>query len=92
MEENKASDLIIHSGFKPKLANDLIHMADLNKYKRRQAPPGVKITPKAVGKIEFAYHEQLSEKSCSSGSVTKVYAFRSFKGGLSDEYVLPNDR
>ena len=50
VEENKASDQIIHSGFKPKLANDLIRMADLNKYKRRQAPPGVKITPKAFGK------------------------------------------
>jgi NAD+ synthase (glutamine-hydrolysing) len=25
-------------------------MVDLNEYKRRQAPPGVKITPRAFGK------------------------------------------
>jgi len=28
----------------------VIHMIDSNEYKRRQAPPGIKITKKAFGK------------------------------------------
>ena len=29
---------------------DVVRMVDRSEYKRRQAPPGVKITPKAFGK------------------------------------------
>ena len=28
----------------------IIRMVDLSEYKRRQAPPGIKITPRALGK------------------------------------------
>jgi len=28
----------------------VVRMVDRNEYKRRQAPPGIKITPKAFGK------------------------------------------
>ncbi|HOW35388.1 MAG TPA: NAD+ synthase [Candidatus Omnitrophota bacterium] len=34
----------------PKLIKDVIRMVDRNEYKRRQSPPGVKITPRAFGK------------------------------------------
>lgn len=50
VEEDKAPGEIIHEGFDPEIVRDVIRMVNLNEYKRRQAPPGVKITPKAFGK------------------------------------------
>jgi len=37
-------------GFDEATVRRVIHMVDRNEYKRRQAPPGVKITPRAFGK------------------------------------------
>jgi len=37
-------------GFKKELIKDVIRMVDINEYKRRQSPPGVKITHRALGK------------------------------------------
>ena len=34
----------------PRLAKDIIRKIDLSEYKRRQSPPGIKITPRAFGK------------------------------------------
>ena len=48
--EDKAIDEIVDSGYEPDMVKAVIRMVDLNEYKRRQAPPGVKITPKAFGK------------------------------------------
>lgn len=48
VEEDKAPEEIGNS--EPALVREVIRMVDRNKYKRRQAPPGVKITPKAFGK------------------------------------------
>ncbi len=48
MEEDKAPDEI--TGFDPEIVREVIRMVDRNEYKRRQAPPGVKITPKAFGR------------------------------------------
>ncbi|MBW2738839.1 MAG: NAD+ synthase [Deltaproteobacteria bacterium] len=48
--EDKALDEIINSGHDPDIVKKIIRMVDLNEYKRRQAPPGVKITPKAFGR------------------------------------------
>jgi NAD+ synthase (glutamine-hydrolysing) len=50
VEEDKAPDEIIASGSDPGLVNEVARMVDRNEYKRRQAPPGIKITPKAFGK------------------------------------------
>ena len=36
--------------FEPTLVHEVIRMVDRNEYKRRQAPPGVKITHRALGK------------------------------------------
>jgi NAD+ synthase (glutamine-hydrolysing) len=50
VEEDRAPEEIIGAGFDRKIVNEVARMVDLNEYKRRQAPPGVKITPKAFGK------------------------------------------
>ncbi len=48
VEEDKAPGEI--QGFDPAVVREVVRMVDRNEYKRRQAPPGVKITPKAFGK------------------------------------------
>jgi len=50
VEEDMAPDEIMASGSDPGLVNEVARMVDRNEYKRRQAPPGIKITPKAFGK------------------------------------------
>lgn len=41
---------IVSKGFDPKLVYNIIRLVDRNEYKRRQAPPGVKITELAFGR------------------------------------------
>jgi NAD+ synthase (glutamine-hydrolysing) len=48
VEEDKSCDEIL--GYPKEVVQEVARMVDLNEYKRRQAPPGVKITPKAFGK------------------------------------------
>jgi len=50
VEDDKSASEIVAMGFDEKLVTDVIKMVDSNEYKRRQAPPGVKITPMAFGK------------------------------------------
>ena len=50
VEEDRAPDEIASSGFDPAIVNEVARMVDRSEYKRRQAPPGVKITPKAFGR------------------------------------------
>jgi len=50
VEEDKAPDEIVEAGFDRGIVKEIVRMVDLNEYKRRQAPPGVKITPKAFGR------------------------------------------
>ena len=50
VEEDKGVDEIIEEGFDPEVVKNVIMMIDRNEYKRRQSPPGIKITPKAFGK------------------------------------------
>ena len=44
-----AGDLVA-SGFDPDLVRRIVTLVDRAEYKRRQAPPGVRVTPKAFGK------------------------------------------
>jgi NAD+ synthase (glutamine-hydrolysing) len=37
-------------GFDPEVVRRVVRMVDRNEYKRRQAPPGVRVSPKAFGK------------------------------------------
>ncbi len=50
VEEDRAPDEIAASGYDPELVWEVVRMVDRSEYKRRQAPPGVKITPKAFGR------------------------------------------
>ena len=50
VEEDKSAKQLIQSGLSRDEVMRVIRMVDCNEYKRRQSPPGVKITPKAFGK------------------------------------------
>ena len=50
VEENKSIDQIIAMGFEEKVVKRAIQLVDKSEYKRRQAPPGIKITPRAFGR------------------------------------------
>jgi NAD+ synthase (glutamine-hydrolysing) len=50
IEKDASFEEIIKKGIDIKVAKKVISMVDGNEYKRRQAPPGIKITPKAFGK------------------------------------------
>ncbi len=50
MDDNLDSEAIIRLGYPEEMVSRVIHMIIRNEYKRRQAPPGVKITPCAFGR------------------------------------------
>jgi NAD+ synthase (glutamine-hydrolysing) len=50
VEEDKSAGQLIKEGLPGEVVNRVIRMVDRNEYKRRQSPPGVKITPKAFGR------------------------------------------
>ncbi|MCM8796134.1 MAG: NAD+ synthase [Candidatus Omnitrophica bacterium] len=50
IEEDKSLDEIISLGFDKETVYRVLTMVDKSEYKRRQSPPGIKITPKAFGK------------------------------------------
>lgn len=50
VEEDKSGREIIAQGLPEAVVGRVIRMIDRNEYKRRQSPPGIKITPKAFGK------------------------------------------
>ncbi|MFH0876867.1 MAG: NAD+ synthase [Candidatus Omnitrophota bacterium] len=50
VEEDKGVAQIVKAGIPQETVKRVIHMVDRNEYKRRQAPPGIKITPKAFGR------------------------------------------
>ncbi len=49
IEENKSTREIIAEGHDEKIVESVIRMIDKNEYKRQQAAPGIRITPKALG-------------------------------------------
>ena len=50
VEDDRSAEEIAAQGFDPQMVARVIAMVDHSEYKRRQAPPGIKITPKAFGK------------------------------------------
>ena len=50
VEEDRSPEEIVATGGDPALVDRVVTMIDRAEYKRRQAPPGVKITPKAFGR------------------------------------------
>ncbi len=47
--ENKSAEEIAGNGFDPALVRSVLRMVDKAEYKRRQAPPVLKVSPKAFG-------------------------------------------
>ena len=49
-DDRSPEDIIAARGLDPKLVDRVVEMIDRAEYKRRQAAPGIKITPKAFGR------------------------------------------
>lgn len=49
IEEDKSKEEIMAQGFDERIVGEIIWKVDHNEYKRQQAAPGIKITPKAFG-------------------------------------------
>lgn len=50
VEEDRHPDEIVSPAMEKDVINRVSRMVDVSEYKRRQSPPGIKITPKAFGK------------------------------------------
>ncbi len=50
VEEDRSPEDIAEAGFDPALVDRIVAMVDLAEYKRRQAPPGVRISVRAFGR------------------------------------------
>jgi NAD+ synthase (glutamine-hydrolysing) len=62
IEEDRSLEEIVRAGYDEAIVRRVTQMVDRNEYKRRQAPPGPKITPKAFGRdrrlpITNRYHD-----------------------------------
>jgi NAD+ synthase (glutamine-hydrolysing) len=50
VEQDRSPQQLVEAGLDKDVVLKVIRMVDRNEYKRRQSPPGIKITPKAFGK------------------------------------------
>jgi len=50
VEQDQSADQIIAAGFSKEDVARAISLVDRNEYKRRQSPPGIRITPRAFGR------------------------------------------
>lgn len=50
IEHDASMDEIIAQGFDAKTVERVMHLVDINEHKRRQAPPGVRVTARAFGR------------------------------------------
>jgi NAD+ synthase (glutamine-hydrolysing) len=50
VEEDQGLEQLVRRGFSRDIVEEVIRMVDRAEYKRRQAPPGIKISPKAFGR------------------------------------------
>ena len=50
MEQNAAPAEIVAEGYSPEAVEQVVRLIRINEYKRRQAPPGPRITPRAFGR------------------------------------------
>jgi len=66
VEQDKSASELVKDGLPKKIVNQIVGMVDQNEYKRRQSPPGIKITPKAFGKDRRM-------------PITNLYAFENFR-------------
>jgi len=50
IEDYATAEEIIANGYPKEIVKSVLRMVDANEYKRRQAPPGIKITSRAFGR------------------------------------------
>jgi len=50
VEEDRPRDDIVKAGYDAVIVDKILHLVQINEYKRRQAPPGVRITQRAFGR------------------------------------------
>jgi NAD+ synthase (glutamine-hydrolysing) len=50
VEQDLTAGELVEAGFDEEVVNRVVRLVDLAEYKRRQSPPGVRVTPKAFGK------------------------------------------
>jgi NAD+ synthase (glutamine-hydrolysing) len=50
VEEDQGRDQLVRRGFPAETVDEVIRLVDRAEYKRRQSPPGIKISPKAFGR------------------------------------------
>jgi NAD+ synthase (glutamine-hydrolysing) len=50
VEEDRPIAEIVAAGNAPEVVAEVVRLVDTSEYKRRQAPPGVRITPRALGR------------------------------------------
>lgn len=50
VEDDRSFEEMLAMGFQKTTVERIMRLVDINEYKRRQAPPGVKITPRAFGR------------------------------------------
>ena len=50
VEEDRTLDELSNDGFDPDVVQRAVKLIDRAEYKRRQAPPGVRLRPKAFGR------------------------------------------
>ncbi len=50
IEQDQSATEILAQGFKPEDVKRALALVDRNEYKRRQSPPGIRITPRAFGR------------------------------------------
>jgi NAD+ synthase (glutamine-hydrolysing) len=50
VEDDRSYEELVAAGHDPATVTRVIQLVDRSEYKRRQAPPGVKITPRAFGR------------------------------------------
>jgi NAD+ synthase (glutamine-hydrolysing) len=71
VEEDQNPEMIVAKGFKREMVEEVIGKVNLNEYKRRQAPPGIKITPRAFGRdrrLPITNHYRMTAKKAKGES------------------------
>jgi NAD+ synthase (glutamine-hydrolysing) len=50
VEGDRTASELVEAGHDPEAVRQVVRLVDLAEYKRRQTPPGVRVTPKAFGR------------------------------------------
>jgi NAD+ synthase (glutamine-hydrolysing) len=50
VEDDRSFEELVAAGHDPEVVKRVIRLVDVSEYKRRQSPPGIKITPRAFGR------------------------------------------